>query len=357
MGMEYAVFLGFALVILGGLCGGSFALPGKFVPKETAWETLWGPFLFFVTILIPVIGGPLLVSGCFEIYQKVGIAGLLIPILCGLLWGVGSILFGLCFVFIGLSLVYAFNCGGQIVCGTLGPMLFHQPGTFLTIPGVVVILGVIVCIIGVAISAKAGVMRTRSQNKDEEASVAAPNLKRTILGMFLAIMSGLLAGCVAIGVSFSTGSGGIIETAGGEPYNHEPWRAAIAVILLILMSGCIPCCIYCAYKLTANKTWGKFATFSGQKVILIALSMAVIHNTGVVLFGMGASYMGPLGVSVGYAIFMAGGIIFGNINGFITGEWKGASRQSIQMMICAIIVLIVASSIMGFANHLQLGMN
>jgi L-rhamnose-H+ transport protein len=228
--------------------------------------------------------------------------------------------------------------------------LIHQPGELLTLPGIVIVLGVIVCIIGVGISARAGILRTRSQNQGQDESVAAPNLKRTILGMFLAILSGLLAGCIAIGFSFS---GDMIALAEGEPFSNETWRATIPVTMLMLMSGCIPCCIYCAYKLTVNKTWGHFATPSGKVVILIALAMAVIHDSAVVLYGMGASYLGPLGVSLGYAVFMAFGIIFGNINGFITGEWKGASRQSIQMMICAILVLILASGVMGLAKALQ----
>ncbi|MCL2623518.1 MAG: hypothetical protein FWD31_07630 [Planctomycetaceae bacterium] len=346
--MEF--LFGFVLVILGGLCGGSFGLPAKFAPKDTPWETLWGPFLLFATILVPVIGGPFLANGCFEIYQKVGIAALLIPILCGFLWGIGSILFGLCFVFIGLSLVYAFNCGGQIICGTLGPILIHQPGQLVTLPGIVIILGVVVCIVGVSLSTRAGILRTRSQNQEADASIAVPNLKRTMLGMFLAILSGLLAGCIAIGFSYSDG---LLALAEGEPYLNEAWRATIPVTMLILMSGCVPCCLYCAYKLTVNKTWGRFATPSGGVVILIALAMAVIHDSAVVLFGMGQTYLGPLGVSLGYAVFMAFGIIFGNINGFITGEWKGASRQSIQMMICAIVVLILASCVMGLAKALQ----
>lgn len=348
--MEFAFAIGFILVILGGLCGGSFGLPAKFAPKDTPWEALWGPFLLFATVLVPVIGGPLLANGCWEIYQHFGIAGLLIPILCGFLWGIGSILFGLCFVFIGLSLVYAFNCGGQIICGTLGPILIHHPSELLTLPGMVIVLGVFVCIIGVGISARAGILRTRSQNQGQDESVAAPNLKRTILGMFLAVLSGLFAGCIAIGFSFS---GDMITLAEGERFSNETWRATIPVTMLMLMSGCIPCCLYCAYKLTVNKTWGHFAASSGTLVIIIALAMAVIHDSAIVLFGMGQSYLGPLGVSLGYAVFMAFGIIFGNINGFITGEWKGASRQSIQMMIYAIVVLILASWIMGLANALQ----
>ena len=344
------LLIGFALVILGGVCGGSFGLPAKFIPKNTAWETLWGPFLLFVTVLVPVLGGPLLANGCFEIYRTMGIYGLLIPILCGVLWGFGSILFGICFVFIGLSLVYAFNCGGQIICGTLGPLLIHHPGKLATLPGMVMVLGIVVCILGVIASARAGVLRTRSQNLEQASHVAGSNLKRAVLGMFLALLSGLLAGCIAIGFSFSNT---MLDLAASDAYHNEAWRATIPVTMLILMSGCVPCCLYCAYKLTVNKTWGRFVSPTGLGVIFIALVMAVIHDSAVVFYGMGTSYLGKeLGVSLGYAVFMSFGIIFGNVNGFLTGEWKGASRRSMKLMLTAIAILILASCIMGIANVL-----
>lgn len=49
---------GLLLIILGALCGGSFGLPSKFVRKDTPWETLWGPFFFFATIVLPLLASP-----------------------------------------------------------------------------------------------------------------------------------------------------------------------------------------------------------------------------------------------------------------------------------------------------------
>ena len=62
------IWLGFLFVLVGAICGGSFALPSKFVKKDTPWETLWGPFFLFVTVLIPTTLGPVLVRGFFGIY-------------------------------------------------------------------------------------------------------------------------------------------------------------------------------------------------------------------------------------------------------------------------------------------------
>ena len=63
---------GFILLILGAVCGGSFGLPSKFVKKETPWETLWGPFFLFVTVLLPVVTFPLIAKGLFATCAKAG---------------------------------------------------------------------------------------------------------------------------------------------------------------------------------------------------------------------------------------------------------------------------------------------
>ena len=40
--MGASTVFGFALLLLGALCGGSFGLPSKFAKKSTPWETLGG---------------------------------------------------------------------------------------------------------------------------------------------------------------------------------------------------------------------------------------------------------------------------------------------------------------------------
>ena len=46
--METEQILGFGLMLIGAICGGSFGLPSKYAKPGTPWEVLWGPFFFFV---------------------------------------------------------------------------------------------------------------------------------------------------------------------------------------------------------------------------------------------------------------------------------------------------------------------
>ena len=70
--MQPELVLGFGLMLVGAICGGSFGLPSKYVKKDTPWEVLWGPFFFFVTILIPVIVAPLVVNDLCGVYEQAG---------------------------------------------------------------------------------------------------------------------------------------------------------------------------------------------------------------------------------------------------------------------------------------------
>jgi len=350
--MEPDLLLGFAFVLLGAICGGSFGLPSKFAGKDTPWEVLWGPFFFFVTILIPLALGPVAVEGFFEIVSTAGLSGVVWIVVFGLLWGFGSMTLGLSFAFIGLSLAYAINYGAQIAFGSMMPMAIHNAGRILTPQGYTVIAGVVACLIGVVISGRAGILKTASLRKDEpDGTEVQQGAKkpRIFVGQMIAFISGVLCACYAVAFSFG---GRVMELAQGQEYGNSGLTSTYVVTALILWGGAVSACGYCVYKLTANRTWKGFAVPGIWKVFLLAMVMACLHDGAIVFFGLGATALGDLGVSVGYAVFMSFAIIVGNVNGFLTGEWKGASRRSINWIIAGIIVLIIGVCILAKANSM-----
>jgi len=153
--------IGFTLLLLGAVCGGSFGLPSKFVKKGTPWETLWGPFFFFVTILIPTCVFPFIADGLFAACSQTGYAGIIKPVVFGFLWGLGSMTLGISFTLIGLSLAYALNYGAQIAIGAMGPFIIHNSGQLTTAHGYTIISGVVVCIAGVVVCGRAATLRIK----------------------------------------------------------------------------------------------------------------------------------------------------------------------------------------------------
>lgn len=340
--------VGFVLLLLGAVCGGSFGLPSKFVKKDTPWETLWGPFFFFVTILIPTTVFPLIAKDLFATCAAAGAAGVLMPVIFGFFWGLGSMTLGISFGLIGLSLAYALNYGAQIVIGGMGPFIIHHSDQLATAHGYTIMAGVAVCILGVIACGRAGTLKNKSQASDGDGQTVLTGAK-LIKGLIVAVLSGVLCACYAIAASFGVEVAGISV----DQYGNPGWRAAFVVAALILWGGSASACGYCVYKLCVNKTWRTLTQPGIGKVLFIAFIMACLHDGAILFFGVGASMLGPLGIAIGYAAFMSFAIIVGNINGFLTKEWKGASKESIRWIVAGIGILIIGVSILAKGNFMQ----
>jgi len=356
--MDQATILGGLYVLLGAICGGSFGLPSKYVKEDTPWEVLWGPFFSIVTILIPCTVGPLVVHDLYGVYARVDPMQVIVPVLLfGFLWGLGSMTLGMSFAFIGLSLAYALNYGAQIMFGSMMPMALLHRDQFLTPHGYVILAGVAVCLIGVVVCGRAGILKDQnlkgapSQANPPE-SQSAPRKPKMLIGLIIAVVSGILCACYAVASEYA-GQIGAVASADGL---NSPWRAAWAVTAMILWGGALSACGYCVIQLTRNKTWGHFARPGVGVVLLLAAAMAVLHDAAIFLFGLGWISLGKeLAVSVGYPAFMSFAIIVGNFHGFRTGEWKGAGGRSVAWIVAGIALLIAGVCILGWGNSLAPG--
>jgi L-rhamnose-H+ transport protein len=338
------ILFGFALLLIGAACGGSFGLPSKFVKKDTPWEVLWGPFFFFVAIVIPTIVAPLVVDDLFGIFAEVGFAKIVPVLIFGLLWGLGSMTLGKAFAFIGLSLAYALNYGAQIVVGSVVPMAIEKPGEMFKNHSLVILAGVAVCVIGVIVAGRAAILKERSLKTKEDQSPADDDKKspKMLIGLTIGILSGVLCACYSIGFGFA---GPVIDLV--KASDTAAWARAWGPTALILWGGSLSACGYCVWELTKNKTWGQLAAPGIGRTLILAFVMAALHDAAVLFFGLGAIHIGALGGSVGYAVFMSFAIIVGNFHGFRTGEWKGASPQSVKLILTGIAILIVGVAILG----------
>lgn len=347
--MDSNIALGFVFVILGAICGGSFGLPSKFAKKDTPWENLWGPFFFFATILIPVALGPTVVKGLFATCSTAGWTGVIGPVGFGLLWGMGSMTLGLSFAFIGLSLAYAINYGAQIMFGSMMPMIIHNRDQICTNHGYVIMAGVAVCLIGVIAAGRAGILKDKSLATDSDDADAGLKKPKIMIGQIVAFVSGILCACYAVAFSF----GGNVMEISKTQFENPAWASTFVVTALVLWGGAISSCLYCGFKLTKNNTWKNFSEPGLARILILALVMAALHDGAILCWGLGAARLGDLGVSVGYAIFMSFAIIVGNVNGFLTGEWKGASKQSVTWIMVGIAILIVGVCILAKGNAMS----
>lgn len=340
---------GLLLLLFGAMCGGSFGLPSKFVKKDTPWETLWGPFFFFVAILLPTTVFPFIADGLFATCKAVGWSGIILPVAFGFLWGLGSMTLGMSFAFIGLSLAYAINYGAQIVTGGLGGFVIQKPDQLFTAHGLTIIAGIGVCLAGVVVCGRAAILKSVSQASSGEDGETMPTGSKLMKGLIVAFLSGILCGCYGLAFGF----GKEIQRISADDFGNPGWRTAFVVSALILWGGSVSACGYCAFKFSKNKTWGTLSKAGIGKILVIAMVMACLHDGAILLFGVGASKLGTIGPAIGYAIFMSFAIMVGNINGFLTGEWKGASKRSVNWIVAGIVVLMLGVSVLARGNNMH----
>ncbi len=345
-----ALLLGGLFMLLGAICGGSFGLPSKYAGEDTPWEVLWGPFFLIATILIPAGLAWAIVDDLGGIYSRVDATTVIVPALIfGLLWGLGSTTLGMSFAFIGLSLAYALNYGAQIVFGSMMPMLIFEREQILTSHGYVIMAGVAVCLVGVVVSGRAGILKDRSTKQDDPAARSLALKKPQILiGLVIGVLSGILCACYSVAAGYA-------KPLGVQPVNTNPeWAAVWAPTAMILWGGAVSACLYCIVQLTRNKTWGHFTRPGVGLVLALAAIMALLHDAALFFLFLGLISLGDLGLPVGYPVFMSFAIIVGNLHGFRTAEWKGASRQSIGWIIAGIALLTAGVCVLGLGKWMAL---
>ena len=346
LNMETNLIFGFGFVLLGAIGGGSYALPSKFA-KKMPWEVVWGLFFLFVTLLIPIFFAMFLVKDVVATWQTAGIKVVILPVMFGFLWGLGSMALGIGFSMIGLSLAYAINFGLQTGAGSLLPMALLHPEHIKTPTGMVIIFGIAVCVMGVVMCGYAGILKDRNINNALDLSKSNPkSLMRK--GIIITVISGLICPCANLAFSY----GADIITISNKQYENPVWAATLSVWILIFWGGCVSACGYCVYLLFKNKTWSSFKRPGIVMVLIIAIIMAIMHNGCLVAYGFGTQYLGVLGTSIGYAVFLSGIIIVGNIHGFITSEWKGAGKSARYWIMIGILIIAIGMFILGKGNSM-----
>jgi L-rhamnose-H+ transport protein len=71
-----------------------------------------------------------------------------------------------------------------------------------------------------------------------------------------------------------------------------------------------------------------------------------------VVYGVGATALGPTGGILGWPLFMSMSLITSNVLGTISGEWAGAPRRAWILSVVGTLLLILAIGVIasGSAN-------
>jgi L-rhamnose-H+ transport protein len=241
--------LGVILHWLGGLASGSFYVPYRGV-KHWAWETFWLAGGIFSWIIAPWFLGLLITKDLEAVLSETPKITLFWTFFFGLLWGIGGLTFGLTMRYLGLSLGMAVVLGLCAAFGTLMPPIFR--GEFMTQvlgtnSGRVILLGIVVCLVGIALAGLAGVYKERIMSPEQQkAAIKEFDLKK---GVAVATLSGVMSACFAYGLA----AGDPIKSLTLKHGTPLLWQG-LPVLVVILIGGFTTNFIWCVFLNIRNKT-------------------------------------------------------------------------------------------------------
>jgi len=182
-------FFGVTLHSVGGLAAGSFYVPFKKV-KKWAWESYWLIQGVAAWVIMPTLAALITAPHLGQVLAQSPAKSMLMSYLFGALWGIGGLTFGLSMRYLGMSLGYAIALGFCATFGTLIPPLYQgQLGkTFGSVSGLTVLLGILICLAGIATCAWAGIRKERELTDDQKkAAIKEFSLAK---GFAVAVFSG-----------------------------------------------------------------------------------------------------------------------------------------------------------------------
>ncbi|MGO9242303.1 MAG: L-rhamnose/proton symporter RhaT [Bryobacteraceae bacterium] len=332
--MASAALTGTLLAVIGGLIHGSFAVPMKGIEKRWAWENIWLVYSVVGLICLPILLAVATVPALGGVYS--GASGwLLVQIaIYGAGWGIGSTLFGLGISRVGMALGFAVILGMTSCLGSLIPMLALHPEDINTPKGHILLIGLSIVLAGIILCARAGALRDR----DHSATRAAGAQGAFAAGFVICLLSGVLSPMLNFGFVF----GAPVQTAAAQ-HGAAAGMEANAIWVPALAGGFVINAGYAIYRLFRNKTWGRYMAAGTPAWFWIGSAlMGVLWFGGISTYGMGAAIMGPLGGVIAWPVFMSTVIVTANINGWLSGEWKGAQRSSVALSWAGLALLIVA---------------
>jgi L-rhamnose-H+ transport protein len=317
----------------------------------------------FSWLIVPPLAAYLTIPGFSNIIANTNGSILGLTYFFGLLWGIGGLTYGLGVRYLGVALGSSIILGLCSVFGALIPSIYYdffpQAGkdSFTDLItnrwGQIVLLGVVVCIIGIAICGKAGVMKEKDLSKDRVEGEGKEY--KFGLGLFVSIVSGILSACFAFGIDAGKDMANKANELwkGLHPAQGEFLFQNNVTYVVILWGGLTTNFIWCMILNARNKSFGDY---TNKKTPLLSnyLFAALAGLTWFLQFffyGMGESKLGNGPSS--WILHMAFIILVANFWGIAVKEWKGVEKKTFTTVIVGISIIILSVLIVGYGNSIK----
>lgn len=334
---------GIVLALIAGLLNGSFAAPTKYTTKWR-WENVWALWAFTAFLVVPWAIALATVPNLFRVYAETGAGTLALLIIFGAGYGIAAACFGLGVDAIGIALNFAIALGISTAVGSLVPLVGQHREAVFTAKGLLILAGIAITLLGIIVCAVAGRAKER-----ELAPKRAPsgNERRPsfAVGLTFAIIAGIGSPFLNFGLAYGDPllRAAAAEGAGTVARSNAIWPPVLTATL-------VPYLLYCASLWKKNRSFRLFtAPGTGSYWVLGAL-MGVLWMGSIALYGSASATMGAMGPVLAWPLFMSAIIITSSAWGFATGEWRGARRGTVSVMLAGMALLIAGFCVLAYSG-------
>jgi L-rhamnose-H+ transport protein len=337
--------LSILLIAIGSACAASFYVPIKKI-KGWSWESYWIVQGIFSWIVAPWVFAYFTVPELGKVLSESPSSAILNTMFFGALWGVGGLTFGLSMRFLGIAMGQSIALGFCAAFGTLAAPLIEGANLLSTHEGVMTLIGVSVCVAGIAVVGYAGALRSANMSEeDRKKAIAEFSLKK---GLIIAILAGVMSACFSLGLTGIAGvmdAGNLLKEA-AQAAGTDPLYVNNPSYIFVTFGGFLTNLIYCLYLNYKNKTFSDYLSVK-RDVLISNIIFSLIGGTLWYLqfffFGMGQSKL-PAGMMVfGWSILMAMNILFSNVWGIFLKEWKNAGAKTIGVLSLGLLILVLSA--------------
>ena len=332
------ILIPFLLVIIASFFQGSFGLGMKYM-EPLKWEAWWIIHVTIAMIILPIAWAIMVVPNLFEVIGNAPNDAVFFGIFFGFLWGVGGILFGKSVPYIGLSLTYGIVMGLAASVGSIIPLL-QVEDTFSNPATKYVIIAVVIMLVGVALTAKAGIERDKLIGDTNDPS----NMSK---GIMIAVSCGVLSALLNVGFANATPVALEAEKMGALIRN-----SSLAAWVVVLMGAFLMNLGYALLLLFKNNSWDSFNVPAAGNAYKWAILAGLFWFAALGIYGQGSALMGTMGPIIGWPMLLGLSLIISNIWALRSGEWKDA-KKPFQLMLVGLGIIIFASVLLGYSNTIS----
>jgi len=311
------VFSAFALLLVSGILNASSVAPLKYA-RRCVWENLWLIQSIVAMLVLPWIVVWATVPDPIGVYRMSGIWPVFLAATFGFGWGIGTLLYIIGVVMVGMSVSFAIILSLTATLGSLLPLLVIDPHELFSHRGHLLLASLGATVIGIVLCAYAGTGQIKGAS-----AIEREHARRYFWrGIIVCILAGIFSPMLNFAFVFGAHITDIAVQSGAKTI----W-APNALWAIVLGAAFGPNAVYCVVHLGPNTSLKRFLEAPSQN-LMAGSTMGGLLLASIILYGIGAAQMGVWGPSAGWAINMSTTVFAATAWGVVTGEWKNVSRRS-----------------------------